>query len=654
MSTSVTGRLVDEHQAPLPNLKVLVRDESALFSSDLGSADSLTSGQFTVPVPADLTPEMGTRRFGISVLTKGQRTVYSAQHDDATTAALDLGDIQIRQADVSGWTVTLLGSAQALPVRDGNTIRILVDDEDAWSYLESMISGATTSFNLMQLEFDIPGTYDPAPPQERPEIVISFGSPVDPAQPRKVLDPDDYRPERMFLDGASKGKKVRVLIGHNGMLNFLTFVKNLFGPGPLGRDTDVASYFGSAKSNVKTAPFNTTWFNVAHAKIAIADDGEVLVLGSPFSQSYWDTHQHHVFEPRRGSAAGETVPVHDVSAAVRGPAVKDAHDAYILHWNRDAATADQITAISLPTAITTPKTGEVIASLQLVRTINGGAFTAMPDGELGVLEAYLRAIENAKDFIYFENQYFTNDKVVEALITALNDTTNRPKLQVILMLNIRPDLPWYPTWQGKRIANIRKGAGANASRFGVFNAWTHDPPMPSRKRTKPMIIGNYLHSKVAVVDGVWATIGSANLDGASLDYYQFLHLIQFGDNRNHELNYLIFNGIDGHPATDAVDKLRVALWSEHLGIDPSDPRLANAPADGWLSLWKTCAETKRSALETNPTDVNPSRGRVLTWPDTAKPDASYEDILKIHKVDLTKIDLVDSTTPFSFHDGTWA
>ncbi len=660
MSTSVSGRLVDESGSALANLHVLVRDESALFSSDLASADSGSDGRFTIAIPADLTPDMGTRRLGVYVRTNGRRTIYTKQVSDSTTATLELGDISIRKVDATGWTVTLLGSTQALPVRDGNAIRPLIDDEVAWGHLTEVINGATQFVNLMQLEFDVPHTYDPAPPQEQPEIVFSFSSPVDPVNPRKVIQPTDYRPERMFLDASSKGKTVRLLINQNSALDFLVGVSYLFGGGPLGRASDVASYFGASGGTVKVAPFHTSsWFSVVHAKMVLVDDTEVVFLGSPLVQSYFDTPAHPVFEPRRGSATGETVPVHDVSVGVRGPAVKDAHDAYALHWNRDAATADQIATIEPPTAISESEVkadaGEALASLQLVRTINHGAFTAMPEGELGVLEAYLRAIENAKDFIYFENQYFTNDAIVGALIAALNDTANRPNLQVILLLNIRPDMPCYPRWQGKRINLIREGAGANASRFGVFNAWTHDPPMPSRQRTKPMIMGNYLHTKAGMVDGSWATIGSANLDGASLDYFQFLHAIQTGDNRNHELNYLIFNGIDGHPTTTAVDTLRRALWGEHLGIEASDARLAAPPAQGgWLSLWSECAAAKLSALLADPTDVNVSHGRVLVWPESAKPGASYEDVLKIHKVDLTKMDLVKHTTAFSFQEGTWS
>ena len=288
---------------------------------------------------------------------------------------------------------------------------------------------------------------------------------------------------------------------------------------------------------------------------------------------------------------------------------------------------------------------------------------------MGILEAYQRAIENASEFIYFENQYFTNEKIAQALVDALKDPS-RPNLQVILMVNVIPDLPFYPTWQTNLFERIRRDAGAGASRFGVFTAWSHAAPSTQHKHTKPIIMPNYLHTKTAVVDGTWATIGSANLDGASLDQFQILRVLQFGNYRNDELNFLIFNGIEGCPATDAVDQLRRQLWGEHLGMDPSDARLdatALTSSHGWLKLWTDQATAKLQGLINNPATIDPTKGRVLAYPPGAQsgfallwgwshPHKNFLQSAKIggKSVDLTQIDLVEQTTAFSFHDGKWA
>jgi hypothetical protein len=44
--------------------------------------------------------------------------------------------------------------------------------------------------------------------------VLSFGSPIDPANPRQ-LDTNDFRLERLLLDAAANYRTVRVLISHN-------------------------------------------------------------------------------------------------------------------------------------------------------------------------------------------------------------------------------------------------------------------------------------------------------------------------------------------------------------------------------------------------------------------------------------------------------
>jgi phosphatidylserine/phosphatidylglycerophosphate/cardiolipin synthase-like enzyme len=689
MSTSAVGRIVDHGGDPLPGLRVVMKDESALFSADLGTADSQGDGTFTVTYGGDLTPDLGTRKLGIYVFTLGHRQLSYQTKDDVSDPQLTLGDIEISHNEATGYTVTLGGSTAALPVTDGNAVRPLIDDEDAWGHVKDSMLGAITSIDVMQLEFDMPRGYNDAPDQEYPEIIVSFDGAVDPLNPRPVTKPTDYRPERILLDKAAHGVKVKVLISHTSinwlllgvdvliMLVPLIFLivfdvgkswkllAGLLSSKPGGGFSAVKDYFmaSGGLSDIKAVDkFDTSLYNVVHAKLVMVDDTEAIVLGSPFSQSYFDDHNHHILDPRRGSAAGEPVPVHDVSMAVRGPAVKDIHDAFRMHWNKGKDQQHQIAEIQRAAAVTTPSQGESIASLQLVRTLNGGAFTELPDGEKGCFEAYLRAIESAQTYIYLENQYFTNETIGKALVAALNDK-NRKNLQIIVMLNVTPDLPFYPVWQSNLIERIRKDA-TDASRIGFFTAWSHDAAVPQLGHPKPMIAANYLHTKAAIVDGVWATVGSANLDGASLDYFQLLHAIQFGDNRNHELNYCIFNGIEGHPSTDAIDKLRIGLWSEHLGIDPTDPKLASSQANnaGWLKLWKNTAEAKRSGLENDPATINPANGRVLEYPANALTGLPLllpwknpeRDFLTSAQIKFDNLELVEQVPAFSFHDGKWA
>jgi phosphatidylserine/phosphatidylglycerophosphate/cardiolipin synthase-like enzyme len=675
MSTSLTGTLVSDSGTPLAGLKVVVADVSAIVNWSLGSADSQADGTFSIAYTGDISvADFGARTLGIWVYTQAHRQLLYQTKTDTGDGPLPMGNLQIAQTELTGWTVTLGGSSNALPVRDGNGIVPLVDDHDAWQHIADSMNNAQSVINVMQLEFDVPDNYVADDTKEKPNVVIAFGDPFDPATGRVVDSTHhDFRPERVMLAKAQAGLTVRLMMPIVELTPATAVLLPLFFL-PLiaivvsnylneGQFPAVQKYFGKASpppagTAPQLQPFSVSVYNRVHAKMVMADDSEVTVVSSPFNQSYWDTGDHLGYNAHRGRASQEQVPIHDVNAAVTGPAVKDMHDAFILHWNLGQSQAQQIAPISLPAPITTAPDGGSIASLQLVRTINGGVFPApLKDGEQGVLEMYLRAIESAQHYIYFENQYFTNDTIAGALVSALNDT-KRPGLQIICLLDVEPDTPFYTGWQAGLITSIRKEAGANSNRIGFFTRWTHNAAVPSPPAEKAdpnaIILPNYVHSKFAIADGSWATVGSANLDGASLDYCQIVHALQFGDNRNHELNYSVLSGIDGHPATDFIDNIRCALWGEHLGLAPTDAQLAadGTNAGNWLALWQAQAGLFRSVLTDNPGTPDPTKGCVLEYP--IPPPKSYKNFLTGLGIDLTKITLVDKERPFNFATGEWS
>lgn len=689
MSTSVTGRVVDESGAGITGLAVVVSDESACFPDDLGFIDTDASGTYTVPIGTDAMSDFGTRTLGVTVRTGAYknppsgpkvpvgRVLYTQTLADGTDDVLTVADITLRTADVQGWPVSLPGTTNALQVRSGNALRPLPDDQVAWQRVADSIGKAQQSVSVMQLTFDMPRTYDPDAGAEDPEIIVAF--PPTYSGSSAATDPSQFlRPERLLLTAASAGQAVKVMLPAVG--NWIAragfWIKQKWNSGPKGDGDAVDYYFAAASTDAKELTFTTHGFSVIHSKAVLVDatgDGtektEGILLGSPFEQSYWDTTAHPVYEAQRGSCTGEPVPVHDVSIGVRGPLVADIQQQFLVHWNKQCQPADTVPALNTPAAISDLQTGEYLGSAQLVRTVNVSTLPGLDNGELGVLEAYLRAIEKATDYIYFENQYFTNQAIGDALIAALTDP-GRPNLQVILMLNVVPDITFYPAWQTNLVGRIRREAGTDgAKRLGVFTAWSHTGPDQVHHQAKPVIMPNYLHTKTAIVDGKWATIGSANLDGASLDNFQILQPL-LGVNRNDELNVVVFNDTDaGFPATGFVDALRLALWSEHLGIPAGDDSLSAAqlgPNHGWLNLWAGCAKAKLQGLITNPTAINPAR--VLAYPDDAWSGFlasfpftnNYKNFLKTAKIDgqppinLSQLTLVTKTTSFSFADGQWA
>jgi phosphatidylserine/phosphatidylglycerophosphate/cardiolipin synthase-like enzyme len=518
-------------------------------------------------------------------------------------------------------------------------------------------------------------------------MVLQFGSPlVTPAGVTRPVGPGDDRPERLLLDAVARNPavNVKILISQPVIDSHLVATGAVLVPvvgavlvllvggflEMLGVGTtldEVERYFEHSAQplrNIKGA--TSSVFGPTHAKLAIVDGKTAVSIASPLIQGYYGDAAHAIDDPRRGNYRG--IPVHDVSFAVTGPVVYDLHETYRLHWNVVASTDNQITPLPQPPPSPTDLGGlDAFASLQVVRTLAGGRFDDPKDGEKGVLEAYLRAIANAESFIYMENQYLTNDTIGTALLQALTDP-KRPNLNVIVLVNIHPDVPGYSGWQRNLIDRIRQGmvkAGLSQEsrkRFGVFTRWTHEaakPPGQPRARIAP----NYIHAKVAIVDNSIATLGSANLDGASLDYFQVLHALHFGDVRNSEVNFLVLNNIENQPETPVVDNLRRSLWAEHLGIedaggnpDPGNQMLAlqNQPAGGWVELWRNVAAEKLEALKAHP--ENPVRVRVLPWPDAGKTLSEPREHLAAllgKPENALGLDTVAGTRRFSFKEGRY-
>jgi phosphatidylserine/phosphatidylglycerophosphate/cardiolipin synthase-like enzyme len=335
-----------------------------------------------------------------------------------------------------------------------------------------------------------------------------------------------------------------------------------------------------------------------------------------------------------------------------------------------------------PSIIDRPEDG--VCDVQIVRTLSTDQFKNMDEGEKGILEAYQRGIANATDFIYLETQYFTNDKIAEALYKRL---ALQPTLQVIVLLNIAPDTPIYPFKQRRLITRIRREMRRNnkkvepSSRFGVFTRWRHETGTP-----RPQLLPVYIHAKAAVIDNNWATVGSANLDGLSLDSSLPSDIVRgiatdFGIHSTREQRAIEVNGLMLDSATSTVaDVLRRKLWAEHLGyvdthgaldINAADLRRENrppgpaaqdpnqppkTPQGGWLKLWHDRAAATLQSLTNNPsqpTTGTAGMGAVLPWPEDDTTHSSPRDYLTTLGVHSYAVVPLKGTRKFDFKAGAY-
>ena len=689
MSTSAQGTVVGGNGAGIGGLTVVLEDVSTLFDRSLARGETTSTGAFSLTYEDDFS-ETGSRELRLRIRV-GQHVVREDKRPDVSSAQLSYGQIQLPGTEGTSVLATL-GTGEPSRFSHGNALEWLCDDVDAWKRVADLIRNADSHLDVMQLTISME-KFKAAATEERPQIVLDFHSPEpSAAQPRKV-DANDGRVERLLLAASQKpGVTVRIQIpvptvdlhvlpfaGLAGVVVGLALLSVVAGllvgfvviaAAIIGLDRHfgraeraIAQWFAAAHADakVRVRALHTELFSITHTKLVIDGDKKALLLGSPFEQVYYDSQGHVLDEPRRGDDAGKG-PIHDVSVSVRGPAVRDMQETFNAHWN----LADPSDPLPLPAPdipqVSTTEGNELLTSVQVVRSLNPRTFKDVlhePDGEKGILEAYLRAIRFAERFIYIENQYFNDEPVTDALIDVLK---NKPNVKVILLLNVEPDMPHYPMWQRTTIIRLAEAAGNDVEhRLGVFTSWSHAPS--DAKHPKPRLAKHYLHTKTAIIDNKWATVGSGNIDGASLDEFQAFWysrlanvILEGGAARNTETNCVVFE--ETPPAKSAVDDLRRRLWAEHLGvvdaggkIKPDAAELNDSPAKDWLAVWNAKAEEKKAKLIATPNDPSPIH--VLPWPP---PKAIRRPTSKNH-LDLLEIkvepfDLVPHGAPnFDFKTG---
>jgi phosphatidylserine/phosphatidylglycerophosphate/cardiolipin synthase-like enzyme len=713
VSLTVTGTVVDENGNGLAGLLVEARGDWLLTSEVVDSVTTRNTGDFTLVLSGMLGQPTHPSSCRVRVVDDLGRPICDDREVPGTDGNQSLGRITVRTADRTGLLVTG-GTGEALMVSEGNAMALLIDGREAFGSAAADIAAATKSIDMTNLWFGTPD-FEPDPADEHPKLVWAFGppkivplDPLPPGQPPAAVPrPDDKRPERLLLEAAQRKVAVRILlneptlswpegvfwlvvltpiaaglgVGAVGLaalamgvgfallpvivaVTLLAYLAEaILVPWKLGKLSDVKElreYLDKGVAGIpqprgeivvrgfeQPAPDN----GVLHTKMVIADGQRATVLGSPYSQRYFDDPLHVIDNPERGNNTSDIV--HDVSVGFVGPVVRDLYETFRVYWNEDQTPGDRIP--SLPAdQVAPPQTSgtDGVVKAQVVRTLSESRFSFL-DGtsEKGILESYLRAFGAAERFIFLENQYFTDAIVADALTRVLQD---KPDLELIFLLNIKPDVLFYPGRQARLLKPIR---AVDPDRVGVFTRWSYDHAHP-----RPWVAPVYLHSKTAVVDDKWATIGSANLDGLSLDRNVILSPLAFGDTTAAELNVTILEGTPGASGMGPAERLRRRLWAEHLGIlgtdgqpNAGDNRLEDSPTKKWVPMFKQSAKDALAHLK-NGTQA-PLPGFVLEYPE----DAGGLDTPRKH---LTKLDVpldlsgpkvrpIGVTRAFDFYSGRW-
>jgi len=294
-----------------------------------------------------------------------------------------------------------------------------------------------------------------------------------------------------------------------------------------------------------------TPFGACHHQKVVVIDGEIAFCGgADIAVNRWDTLAHLHGDPRRILPhRARHAPRHDVMVLVEGPVAAALGDLFRDRWARsggaalapDEAGADwpQVQAAHLREA-----------PVAVCRTEPGRGGRPRVDE---ILRLHLEAIEQSRETIYLENQYFTSHLLTEALARRLQAPEGP---EVVLVLTGRA-----PSWFDRLTMDPARRPLlhrlANADRHDRFRAYA-----PVTSGGEPIVV----HSKISIFDERLACVGSANLNNRGEGFDTECALAVEGSNPGRR---------------QEIAQLRDVLVSHFLGV--TEREVADArPAGGRL------------------------------------------------------------------------
>src|SRR6267142_258967 len=218
-----------------------------------------------------------------------------------------------------------------------------------------------------------------------------------------------------------------------------------------------------------------------------------------------------------------------------------------LRWRE--VTGDELPAAELPA-----ESGD--HELQLVQTIPEKVYRARPRGAFRILETYVRALRSAERLIYLESQFLWSPELVAILV----DKLRRPPRDDFRIVAVQPSHPASGDDDSRGQVGVLVDADEGAGRFLACSLY-------ARSGERRELI--YVHAKIGIVDDVWLTIGSANLNEHSL----------FNDSE--------VNLVSREP--ELARTTRERLWAEHLELPIEDVR-RREPGELIAERWFPIAE----------------------------------------------------------------
>ncbi len=305
-----------------------------------------------------------------------------------------------------------------------------------------------------------------------------------------------------------------------------------------------------------------------HQKISIVDGtyafvgGVDLLIENSGDFDRWDTPTHAYNTPLRLTPEGTTPhPWHDAHVLIEGPAASDVEYNFRQRWN-DVVHHHHYNVQRLVSEHVVPPPVETNSIVQVARTIPIHTYTFEPLIVEGISQLYANAFANIERFAYIENQYLwlrvyvglelpflaQDSPEMEQNLRELGNALERGA-RIIIILPDHPNVGRTFTDAGIDDLRVKSPDSVEEGRFEAFCLATSYQDSETT-RYRPI----YVHAKTAIVDDIWATVGSGNLNNRGMRDDTEMNVAMLDANRSYGF--------------------RLMLQAEHLGLATAEELFA--------------------------------------------------------------------------------
>ncbi len=332
-------------------------------------------------------------------------------------------------------------------------------------------------------------------------------------------------------------------------------------------------------------------------------------------------HRGDVQRQPMAKVYGSRPPWHDIQLAIQGPAVGDIEAVFRERWEdptpltrnvinvvADRLRGEDRTPGPLPAQLPDPQ-ARGSHTVQVLRTYppRRPGYPFAPEGERSVAYANRKVLSRARRLVYVEDQFFWSSDVARCFADALRA---QPTLRMIVVVPRFPDqdgrLSIPPNLVGRHLA-LDQVRAAGGDRVAFYSPENHEGT--------PV----YVHAKVCVVDDVWCSIGSDNVNLRSWTHDSEVACAVVPDDRSDE-------SADGQGRAEAptlARTIRLELAREHLDRAERDDDDLIDPIETFDAFRDTARELQQWTLSGRSGPRPPGRLRPYTLPDLSRTERRW-------------------------------